>query len=126
MAKTDYDSIDEYHEAFSGEALERMKAIRKIIHGAVPRVEESISYQIPCFKYLGYLIYYSAYAKHITLSYPFSAAFREHFKKDLEHYKISKSALQIPTDQPLPEKFIKEIIAFRKKENEAMAKTKTK
>ena len=117
MAKTDYKTIDQYHQAFSGEVLERMQAIRKIIHEVVPVIEETISYQIPCFKYKGYLIYYSAYAKHISLSYPFSAAFLEHFKKDLEGYKVSKSAIQLPHNRPLPVGLIKGMIAFRKNEN---------
>ena len=118
MAKTNYQSIDEYHQAYSGEALRRMEVIRKIIHNVVPDAEESISYQIPCFKYNGYLIYYCAFPNHISLSHPFSAAFREHFKADLEGYKTSKAVVQFPTDKPLPEKLIKEIVAFRKKENE--------
>jgi uncharacterized protein YdhG (YjbR/CyaY superfamily) len=117
MAKTNYQSIDEYHQVFSGEALARMETIRKIIHDVVPGAEESISYQIPCFKYNGYLIYYCAFPNHISLSHPFSTAFWEHFKADLEGYKTSKSVIQIPTDKPLPEKLIKEMVAFRKKEN---------
>jgi len=51
MAKTNFKSIDEYHQAFSGEALDRMQTIRKIIKEVVPDAEETISYQIPCFKY---------------------------------------------------------------------------
>ena len=124
MAKTDYKTIDQYHQAFSGEALERMQAIRKIIHEVVPVIEETISYQIPCFKYKGYLIYYSAYAKHISLSYPFSAAFLEHFKKDLEGYKVNKPAIQLPHNRPLPVGLIKGMIAFRKKENLLVGKGK--
>lgn len=119
MAKTDYKTIDQYHKNFSGDVLERMKTIRGIIHKIVPDVEETISYQIPCFKYNGYLIYYCAFAKHITISNPYSKAFWEEFKDDLEGYKTSKSAIQIPNDKPLPEKLIKKIIEFRKKENMA-------
>lgn len=126
MAKTDYQSIDQYHKAFEGEALERMESIRNIVHKIVPDVEECISYQIPCFKHNGYLLYYSAYAKHISLSHPFSAEFLEHFKDDLKAYKVSKSAIQIPNDKPLPVKLIKDIVAFRKKENEEKAKAKKK
>jgi uncharacterized protein YdhG (YjbR/CyaY superfamily) len=126
MAKTDYQSIDAYHLTFSGEALERMETIRKIIHEVVPGVEESISYQIPCFKYHGYLIYYCAFPNHISLSHPFSPAFWEHFKADLEGYKTSKAVIQFPTNKSLPEKLIKEIIAFRKKENEERALSKEK
>ena len=120
MAKTNYQTIDEYHQAFSGETLARMQTIRKIINDEVPDAEECISYQIPCFKYHGYLLYYCAFPKHISLSNPFSEAFLEHFKVDLEGYKVSKSVIQIPMAQPLPEKLIKRIVAFRKKENEVV------
>lgn len=51
MAKTDYKSIDEYHDAFDGEALERMKAIRELVHEVAPGAKEVISYQIPAFKF---------------------------------------------------------------------------
>lgn len=118
MAKTNYQTIDEYHQEFTGEALTRMQTIRKIIHEVVPNAEECISYQIPCIKYHGYLIYYCAFPKHVSLSHPFSTAFWEHFKTELEGYKTSKSVIQIPTDKPLPEKLIREIVAFRKMEND--------
>lgn len=118
MAKTDFKTIDAYHQQFSGEALQRMQTIRSIVHSVVPDVTECISYQIPCFKHHGYLIYYSAYAKHISLSHPFSVSFWEHFKADLKNYKTSKAVIQLPHDKPLPLALIKRIIAFRKKENE--------
>ncbi|PPL00783.1 iron chaperone [Parapedobacter indicus] len=123
MAKTNYQTIDEYHQAFSGESLARMQIIRKIIHEVVPDAAESISYQIPCFKYHGYLIYYCAFPKHVSLSHPYSDAFWEHFKADLVGYKTSKSVIQIPADKPLPEALIKKIVTFRKKENEEKVKS---
>jgi len=126
MAKTDYQTIDEYHQAFDGEALARMQTVRKIINELVPDATESISYQIPCFKYHGYLIYYCAFPKHISLSHPYSEAFWEHFKADLVGYKTSKSVIQIPMDKPLPEALINKIVAFRKKENETKATSNKK
>lgn len=122
MAKTNYQTIDQYHEAFNGETIARMEIIRKIINNSVPGVTECISYQIACFKYEGYLIYYAAFPNHISLAHPWTANFLEHFKKDLEEYKISKSVIQIPNDKPLPEKLIEKIVLFRMKENEAKAK----
>lgn len=101
-----------------------MNAIRKLIHQGVPGVEEVISYSIPCFKYKGFLIYYSAYTKHISLAHPWSDGFLKKFEKDLKGYKVSKSSIQLPNDQPLPTEFLKRIIEFRKKENEAAAKSK--
>jgi hypothetical protein len=79
MPKTDYKTIDEYHAAYSGESLERMQQIRDIVHNIVPEVEEAISYQIPCFKYQGYLIYYCAFPKHLTISHVWSGALLAHF-----------------------------------------------
>lgn len=119
MAKTDYKTIDEYHCAFPPELVERMELIRKLIHEIVPEVEEVISYQIPCFKYKGYLIYYSAYARHISLSYPFSEGLLKAVEPELKKYKVSKSAIQLPNSEPLPLDLIKKIVAWRKKENEA-------
>jgi uncharacterized protein YdhG (YjbR/CyaY superfamily) len=119
MAKTDYKTIDQYHSTFPADLIKRMQEIRGIVHKVVPDVEETISYQIPCFKYNGYLIYYSAYTNHISLSHPFSKEFLEHFKDGLKNYKVSKSAIQLPNDENLPLKFIKEIIEFRKSENVA-------
>lgn len=122
MAKTDYKTIDEYQKTFPKEMQERMNSIRKVIHKAVPDVEEVISYQIPCFKYKGYLIYYSAYTKHIALSHPYSEALLKAFAKELKGYKVTKSSIQFPNNEELPLDFIKKIIEFRKKENEKEAK----
>lgn len=119
MAKTDYKTIDEYHHAFPADVQERMQAIRAIIHKAVPKAEEVISYQIPAFKYNGFLIYYSAYAKHITLSSPWSQALLQEFADELKKLKVTKSAIQLPNNEPLPVTLIKRIVTFRKKENEA-------
>ena len=119
MAKTDYKTIDAYHAAQPAELQERMQAIRDAVHDIVPEAEEVISYQIPCFKYKGYLLYYSAYAKHISISYPFSEALMQTFASELKQYKVSKSAIQLPNKEDLPIDFIRRIIAFRKEENEA-------
>lgn len=119
MAKTDFKTIDEYHKAFPAEIQKRMQAIRDIVHKVAPQAEEVISYQIPAFK-IGkfFLIYYSAYAKHISLSSPWSAALLKEFAGELKNCKVSKSAIQFSNDKPLPTDFIKRIIKFRKTENE--------
>lgn len=120
MAKTDYKTIEEYHSAFSGEALTRMQAIRKLVHKVAPGVEEVISYQIPAFK-LGpkfHLIYYCAFPKHLTISSVWSEALLKEFETELKGMKVSKSAIQLPLEKELPLKLIERIIQFRKKEFE--------
>ncbi len=119
MAKTDYKTIEEYHRAFPADVQKRMQAIREIIHQVAPGAEEVISYQIPAFKHKGFLIYYSAYPKHISISSPWSAALLKQFEKELEKLKVSKSAIQFPASDDLPLELIKRIVEFRKKENEA-------
>jgi|SRR5690606_13436885 len=124
MAKTNFKTIDEYHAAFSGETLERMKIMRKLVHKTAPQVEEIISYQIPAFK-IGEkfrLIYYCAFAKHLTISSPWSEAMLQEFEKDLKGYKVSKSAIQFPLDKELPVDLITRILKFRKKEFEQKLK----
>lgn len=122
MAKTDYKTIDEYHGAFPAELQERMQTIRDIVHKVAPEAEEVISYQIPAFRYKGFLIYYAAFAKHISISHPFSAALLETFEKELQRYKVSKSAIQLPNSEPLPVDLIERILRFRKEENDMKAK----
>ncbi len=70
---------------FSGENLERMELIRKIIN----EVEKFISYQISCFEFFSFLIYYSTFSKHFFCLH-LIVFFLEHFKLDLKGYKTSK------------------------------------
>ena len=63
-----------------------------------------------------------AFPKHLAISNPYTAAFWEHFKADLEGYKISESAIRIPHNRPLPEKLTGKIVEFWKKENLAALK----
>lgn len=121
MAKTDYKTIDEYHKAFPADMQKRMQTIRELVHKIAPEAEEVISYQIPAFK-IGpkfHLIYYCAFPKHLTLSSPWSEAFLKEFETDLKGMKVSRSAIQLPHDKPLPDDLIKRILKFRKAEYEA-------
>jgi uncharacterized protein YdhG (YjbR/CyaY superfamily) len=121
MAKTDYKTINEYHQAFPTDVRERMQAIREAVHRIAPAAEEVINYQIPAFKIgKSFVIYYSAYTKHISLSSPWSAALLKEFATDLKGYHVTKSAIQLPNDKPLPLAFIKRLVKFRKKEVETV------
>lgn len=122
MAKTDFKNVDEYQSTFPAGIVERLEQVRTIIKKAAPEAEEVISYQIPAYKYQGFLVYYSGYKNHISLSYPFSDALLAEFKEELSKYKVSKSAIQFPHKDPLPASLIKRIVQFRLKENKAKVK----
>ncbi|MCE7042842.1 iron chaperone [Dyadobacter sp. CY312] len=117
MAKTDYQDIDEYHNSFTEGIQARMQQIRGIIKTVAPEANEVISYQIPAFKIgKNFLIYYAAFAKHITLSSPWSATFLKLFETELKGFKVSKSVIQFPETDALPLDFIRRIVEFRKAE----------
>lgn len=120
MAKTDYQNIDEYHHTFPARVQERLQTIRELVHKVAPEAGEVISYQIPAFK-IGkqFLIYYAAFARHITVSSPWSQALLAEFAEELKSRKVSKSVIQLPLDEPLPIAFIQSLLEFRKKEVDA-------
>ena len=118
MAKSNFNTIDEYHSIFPADVIDRMQAIRELVHKVAPDIEEVISYQIPAFKIKNKnsLIYYSAYPKHLSLSSPWSEDFLKEFETDLKGIKVSKSAIQFPHDKPLPLGLIERMLQFRKEE----------
>lgn len=120
MAKTDFKSIDEYHNTFEGEALKRLQTIKELVHNIAPEATEIISYQIPAFKIgpKAHLIYYCGFAKHVSISNPWSQTLLKEFETELKNYKVSKSVIQFPHDKELPVDFITRILKFRKKEIE--------
>lgn len=124
MAKTDYKNVDEYIAASPEEAQAGLKLIRETIKKALPKAEEVISYQIPCYKYHGYLVYFSGHTYHYSIAFPPSIGVFQKFKKGLESYKTSKSTVQFPADKPLPLSLITEMVKFAAGVNEASAQDK--
>jgi uncharacterized protein YdhG (YjbR/CyaY superfamily) len=117
MAKTDYKTVDEYHDTFPEDVQQRMQTVRELIHKIAPEAEEVISYQIPAFKIgKNFLIYYGAFDKHLTISHPWSKELLAAFEPELKTMKVSKSAIQLPYNKDLPVKFIEQLLKFRKKE----------
>lgn len=118
MAKTDYQSIDEYIDAFPSEVQSKLHEMRAIIKKASQEnITEAISYQMPTFKFLGSLVHFAANKNHIGF-YPSPsgiASFSTEF--DENGFKWSKGAVQFPIDQDLPAELITKIVQFRIQEN---------
>ncbi len=124
MAKTDFQTPDEYLATLPPEVRTVLEIVRQTIREAVPEAEEVISYQIPAFKYHGFVWYYSAYKKHFSLSCPPPFTVFEVFKDRLAPYKISKSTIQFPFSEPVPVELIRDMAAFRATENLEHSKDK--
>lgn len=128
MAKTDFRSADEYIATFPAPVQAILQEVRQTIIGAAPDAEELISYQIPAIKAQGsWVFYYSAYAKHYSLSCPPPFTVFEAFADELARYTTSKSTIQFPLDEPVPTDLIARMVRFRVQENqEKAAKKKAK
>lgn len=104
-------TIDEYINQFDGEKKEYLIKVRQLIAGLVPPdADETISYQMPTFRYKGNIIHFAMNKNHLGL-YPGPAAI-EHFITELKNFKTTKGAIQIPLDQRIPTQIITDIVNF--------------
>lgn len=112
---TNFKTIDEYNALQPEKVISILEEIREIIRNVIPEAEETISYQIPTFKYHGNLVHFAAYKNHIGFYAGVSAV--ETFKDDITNYASSKGTIQFPINEPIPLDLISKITAFRVKQN---------
>lgn len=110
-------AIHEELNSCSSEVLERISILENMVRELVPGAVECKS-QLPGFRYKGDLIFYQGFRDHISLLSQFSSAFWDRFQEDLQEYETSSLVIQIPCSKPMPEQLLKDIITFRKVENE--------
>jgi uncharacterized protein YdhG (YjbR/CyaY superfamily) len=116
MAKTNFQSIDEYIASCPEETHEWLQTIRAEIKRITPDAKEKISYQIACFELNGKnLIHFAGWKKHVSL-YPVPAG-SEAFEKSIAKYADGKGTVKFPLDQPLPLKLIQQIVKYRVADN---------
>ncbi len=122
MAKTDYNTIDEYISTFSEDVQKKLKQIRETIHKAAPEAKEVISYQMPTFRLNGILVHFAAFSSHISF-FPTPSPIVA-FEKELEPYETSKGTIKFPMNEPIPFDLITKIVKFRVKQNQNKIKEK--
>jgi uncharacterized protein YdhG (YjbR/CyaY superfamily) len=116
MAKTNFQSVDEYIASQPEAVQEALKRVRSIIRKAVPKAEEVISYQIPAYKLpAGVVLYFAGWKQHYSL-YPAGDRVVAALKKELAPYKVSKGTIRFPLSEPVPVKLIERIAKLRAKE----------
>ncbi len=116
--------IDLYIATFPVEVQGFLKEIREIIKKEAPHAEECISWGMPTFRQDGNLVHFAGNKMHVGF-YPGGSPV-EVFKEKLVDYKTSKGAIQFPYNKPFPVDLIAEIIRFRIRENEEIARNKDK
>lgn len=124
MAKTRFQSIDEYIASCPKETHECLQAIRAVIKKIAPAAKEKISYQIAAFELNGRnLVYFAGWKRHVSL-YPIPAG-DEAFEREISRYVDGKGTLKFPFDEPLPMKLIEKVIRRHVTENKKRAGRKS-
>ncbi|RZJ33495.1 MAG: hypothetical protein EOO18_08965 [Chryseobacterium sp.] len=106
-------TFEDYFSQFDEEIAAKLETIRTEIKNEIPEVEECIKYLMPTFVYQSKnLIHFAAFTNHIGL-YPGPEAV-SFFEQELEKFKTSKGAIQIPMDQEIPLDLIRKIVQHAK------------
>jgi uncharacterized protein YdhG (YjbR/CyaY superfamily) len=115
MEKKVIETVDEYILQFEPKTQQLLKEIRTFILMIAPQTQETISYQMPTYKYYGNLVHFAAHAHHIGF-YPGPEGI-EAFKDKFAGLKYSKGAVQFDMDKPIPFDLIEKIVMYRLAEN---------
>ncbi|MBK9778481.1 MAG: DUF1801 domain-containing protein [Anaerolineales bacterium] len=125
MAKTNFQSIDEYIAACPPDSQDYLRRIRKLIRTLVPDAKEKISYQMAAFERNGRnLIHFAGWKKHVSL-YPVPAG-SEAFERQIAKYAGGKGTVKFSLDEPLPLKLIERVIRLHLAVNKKQTKGKLK
>jgi uncharacterized protein YdhG (YjbR/CyaY superfamily) len=106
------ETVDDYLARVPEPARSTLEKTRAAIRSVVPRdTTETISYRMPAFRHNVVLVWYAAFADHVSL-FP-TARVIEAFRDELAEFKTSKGTIHFPTDKPLPIALIKRIVKAR-------------
>lgn len=120
MAKTNYTSVDDYLASQPDESREILQRVRDTIRKAIPKAEETISYQIPTYKVDGAAaIYFAGWKQHFSI-YPATRTLLADLSDDLAPYRIVKGTIRFGLSDPPPLELIRRIAKHRA--NEVAAK----
>jgi uncharacterized protein YdhG (YjbR/CyaY superfamily) len=116
-------NFDEYVAMQPEEFRDMLIQLRSIILSLAPDVVESISYQVPCFKYHYMLVGLGVTRQYYSL-YTMSPSLVKRMKTQLKGVRVSGATLHFPVGAALPISLIKTIVKARVKENEQKARAK--
>ena len=113
VSKASPKTIDEYIDLCAEDVRAKLREIRSEIKSIAPVAVEKISYGIPTFAMGKNIFHFAAFKNHIGL-YPGPPAI-EAFAVQLEHYKTSKGAIQVPLNVELLLQLIGKLVHFNLK-----------
>lgn len=122
MKSSEAANVDQYLAAVPEPAHSTLQKLRALIRSIVPpEATETISYQMPAFRYKGALVAYGAFTNHCSL-FPMSATLIGELQEELQAYETSKGTIRFPVDKPLPAALVRKIVKARIAQNERKQK----
>lgn len=115
--KTSIVDVDGYLAGLPVAQRRALQKLRKVIRSAAPTAEEYISYRMPAYKYLGFLVFFAAFKNHCSF-FVVSTALMKKLGKELSAYETSGGTIHFTPEKPLPATLVKKIVKARIKENE--------
>ena len=103
-----------------------LEALRAQIKEIAPDTTETISYQMPTFKYREKaLVGFAAFKKHCSL-FPYSTGVMRTLATELEDFDTSGNGatIRFTVDEPLPRSLVKKIVTTRMKEIDAQTRVR--
>ena len=116
--KTKIKSVTDYLNELPENVYIALENIRQIIKYLVPDAEETISYQVPSYKYKGMLVGFGAAKNHCSF-FVMSSTLLNDFKDDIQGFETSTGTIRFTPEKPIPNDLITKIVMARLAENEA-------
>lgn len=111
--------VDSYLAEVPPEHRDLLQKLRERISKAAPQATETISYQIPTFKYRGRsLLHFASFKDHCSL-YPCTEGMLAVGGDDLVARRTGKGTIQFTVDNPLPAALVSKIVKARLEEIDA-------
>jgi uncharacterized protein YdhG (YjbR/CyaY superfamily) len=110
-------SVAEYIALQQEPFKSKLEEIRAVIYAIVPEATEAVSYGVPCFKYLYYLVGFGVTKKYCSL-YLMSNAVAKILQEEGIEFLGTKTTAHFSPYEPLPLALIERVVRERVKENE--------
>ena len=115
MEESSASTVDQYLNGLRPEDKIALQRIRNIVTETVPEAEESISYQMPAFKFKGKpLIYFASFKNHLSI-FPTSGPIAR-LEPKLKKFKVAKGTIQFTIDDQVPKEVIVALLKERLKQ----------
>jgi len=107
-------TVDDYLAQLPERPRKALEKLRGQVEKLAPDTTQSISYQMPTFKYRGRaLLGFAAFKDHCSL-FPYSKGVLETLEQELEPFDTSgKGTIRFTAEKPLPAALVKKIVKVR-------------